>query len=289
MTVRVKIYAKLNLTLDVSKREGDYHLLDSVVTSIDTYDLIVAKSRKDGKINIVFKGLGAEYIPENNNAKKAGEKYSSTFGGFGADITIYRNIPVGAGLGSSSADAAGVIKALALINKNKDTVALKRIADELGSDTGYMLFGGFCRMKGRGNYLMPLEDNGNKWYFLIFDLGEGCSTKECFNLFDEIGESTQNTDEFIREYQENGVTGACKHLSNDLKTPAEKLVPNIKTAISEAESFSPCGVNMTGSGSTVYAVFETKEMLMWAYSRYKGKFKVYYAESVKGDTVWKKE
>ena len=59
---------------------------------------------------------------------------------------------------------------------------------------------------------------------------------------------------------------------NDLYEPATHLLPAVKTAMEEALSFSPLGVTMTGSGSAVLALFETKELCDWAKSRYRGKF-----------------
>ncbi|MDE7159092.1 MAG: 4-(cytidine 5'-diphospho)-2-C-methyl-D-erythritol kinase, partial [Clostridiales bacterium] len=102
-TVRLNAYAKLNLTLDITGTEGGYHMLDSLVTTIDLFDRIVVKKRKDKLINVIMHGMGSESIePEHNNACLAGEAFVERFQTLGADITVYKNIPVGAGLGGSS-------------------------------------------------------------------------------------------------------------------------------------------------------------------------------------------
>ena len=79
-------------------------------------------------------GLGSDRIPpERNNAVKAGEAFVAAFGTRGADIRICKDIPMGAGLGGSSADAAGVLNALAKLYGVQDRQALKALADTLGS------------------------------------------------------------------------------------------------------------------------------------------------------------
>ena len=156
--VKIKSYAKINLTLEILGVEGGYHLLDSLVASVDMFDLIVLKKRKDKLSRVVMKGMGSESIPpEKNVALKAAELFSETFSKGGAEITVYKNIPIGAGLGGSSADAAGVLNGMAKLYGVEDREKLKALADSLGSDTGYMLSGGFARMQGRGEKVTPLK------------------------------------------------------------------------------------------------------------------------------------
>ena len=112
----VKSYAKVNLALNVTGCAGGYHLLDSVVASVDICDTVRAKPRKDALVNVYMRGMGSEGIPpEGNNAVRAAEAFVRAFGTKGADIQIDKDIPIGAGLGGSSADAAGVLNALAKV------------------------------------------------------------------------------------------------------------------------------------------------------------------------------
>ena len=144
---RVKSFAKVNLTLDITGVNGGYHMLDSVVASIDVADVITARSRRDGQINVTMHGEGSENIdPERNNAVKAARAFMHHFDTCGADIAVWKNIPVGAGLGGSSADVAGVLRAMAKLYNIDDFEAVKAIADSLGSDCGYMLTGGYARL-----------------------------------------------------------------------------------------------------------------------------------------------
>ena len=104
-TVRVKAYAKINLTLSVTGVKDGYHMLDSIVTSVDLYDAVKVKKRRDGLVSVTMRGCGSENIPfGSNNAVKAAQAFIEKYSTRGADITVNKNIPVGAGLGGSSAD-----------------------------------------------------------------------------------------------------------------------------------------------------------------------------------------
>lgn len=279
-TVRLNAYAKLNLTLDLLGSEGGYHLLDSLVTTVDLYDRIVVKKRKDALISVTMHGMGSEEIPpEKNNAQKAGERFVERFGSKGADITVYKNIPVGAGLGGSSADAAGVLNALAKLYEIKDEAARKELADSLGSDTGYLLSGGFARMRGRGEKVEPLG-GVPKLHFLLLCPKSGVSTADCYRLSDEFPKSSPHTERALEFLQSGNYEWAAKLFCNDLYPAATKLNPEVEMALRELKEFSPWGACMTGSGSGVFAIFETPELCEWAKSRYRGKCRAYVLKAV---------
>ena len=108
-TISVNAYAKVNFTLDILGRTGGYHRLDSLVCTVGLSDSVTAIKRADGRCYVAIEGLDADALPRANNAVRAAEAFFSAFGGGGAEIRIVRSVPVGAGLGSSSADAAGVL------------------------------------------------------------------------------------------------------------------------------------------------------------------------------------
>lgn len=273
-TVRLSAGAKLNLTLDVLGRRENYHSIDSLVTSIDLSDRIVAKKRKDGQIFVQMHGMGSENIPpDKNNAQRAGERFVQAFQTTGADIAVYKNIPIGAGLGGSSADAAGVLRALGKLY-GVPLEALKPVADELGSDTGYLLSGGFARLRGRGEQVELLGDPPDL-HFLLLCPKEGVSTAECYRKSDELAPLSPHTEEALSLINSGNLEWAVKLFSNGLFPAAKALCADICRAEEELLAFSPLKVNLTGSGSGVYAVFESRELCEWAKSRYKGKFRAY--------------
>ena len=256
-------------------------MLDSLVASVDLYDLVCLKKRKDRLSSVRIKGVGAEEIPQNNNALKAAEAFSEYFKTSGAEITIYRNIPVGAGLGSSSADIAGVLNGMAKLYGVDDEEELGRLALSLGSDTKYMLSGGFARMQGRGELLSPVDFDG-KLYMLCICPSTGVSAGACYKGYDERKKPPfeNATEKCIDALLRGDFESLGKGLKNDLYPPAADLNPDVKVAYEEAKEFSPLGVVMTGSGSAVLALFESKELCEWAKSRYKGKFQTFLLETV---------
>ncbi len=283
-TVKIKTYAKINLTLELTGVEKGYHTLDSLVTNVDIFDLIVLKKRKGALSSVTMKGMGSESIPpEKNNALKAAEAFSQAFQTAGAEITVYKNIPIGAGLGGSSADVVGVLNGMAALYGVTDREKLKALADSLGSDTGYMLDGGYARMRGRGEQVERLSLT-NKLHFLLLCPQSDVSTAACYRAYDELPKTLEYrgspTEDCIRALQKSNVNEGGRYLMNDLFRAACSLNEEVGRAYAEAESFSPLGVCMTGSGSGVFALFERKELCEWAKSRYRGKCKAYVIETV---------
>lgn len=280
-TSRVSAYAKLNLTLDIVGEKDGYHVLDSLVTTVNLADRIVAKKRKDHLVGVRMHGMKSEGIqPEENNALKAGEAFVARFGTLGADITVYKNIPVGAGLGGSSADAAGVLNAMAKLYEISDGAALKELADSLGSDTGYLLQGGLARMTGRGECIARLSDTPELW-FLVLCPQAGVSTPQCYAAYDELAISSfPRTERVIAEFEKGNAEWAASNFGNDLYEPAAQLNPAVKEALSALRHFSPSGAGLSGSGSACFAVFPTRELCEWAKSRYRGKCRAYVLKSI---------
>lgn len=273
-TVKIKAYAKINLSLNIKGVENDYHMIDSIVASVDIADVIVLRSRKDKLLNVYMKGLGFETLPPHlNNAVKAGELFLERFNTCGADITIYKNIPAKAGLGGSSADAAGVIKGLAKMYGIDDREAVFELACQCGSDTPYMLEGGFARLKGRGEIVEKIQTDLSLRLLLLLPKS-GVSTKDCYAEYDK-----EPDDPLRDDSQKAGDALVQKDLTllggsmyNALERAAIKLNPDVGGALAVLRGFSPLGAAMTGSGSCVYALFENDQYTQWAASRYRGRF-----------------
>jgi 4-diphosphocytidyl-2-C-methyl-D-erythritol kinase len=283
-TVKVKSYAKVNLTLEIVGTDGGFHLLDSLVASVNLFDTLVLKKRKDNLCSVLMKGLGTDIPPEENNALKAGEAFAKEFGTTGADITVYKNIPLGAGLGGSSADIAGVLNGMAKLYGIEDEERIARLADSLGSDVRYMLKGGFARMQGRGERVTPLPIKERLWLFMICPK-EGVSSRECYRKYDDMtalhAENRSGvTEKCVEALLKNNQNEGGRYLSNDLYEPAACLCEDVKEAYETAKGFSPLGVAMTGSGSAVFALFETREFCEWAKSRYRGKARTFVVDTV---------
>lgn len=293
-TVKIKAYAKINLTLEIVGSENGFHMLDSMVASVDLFDFIVLKKRKDKLSSIVMHGMGSETIPpEKNNALKAAERFSEKFGVNGADITVYKNIPMGAGLGGSSADASGVLNGMAKLYGIEDESAIDELANALGSDTGYMRKGGFARMRGKGDLVTPLPIS-ETLHFLALLPRTSVDTGACYKEYDAMPIKTGDknaTEKTMDALARKNAEEAGRYLTNDLFPPATRLNKDVERAYEEATSFSPFGAVMTGSGSCVLALFETRELCEWAKSRYKGKCTAFVLKTIVPEmqkkAIWK--
>lgn len=283
-TIKVNAHAKINLTLEITGEKEGYHLLDSLVASVDLCDVVTLKKRKNNLSSIQMKGLGSEEIPpEHNHALRIAERFSNAFKVNGVDITVHKNIPIGAGLGGSSADSSAVIGGMAKLYGIDDAERLQALADESGSDTRYMLSGGFARMQGRGTQVQALPDFPTLYFFAIIPKS-GVSAGACYQKYDELTKplrAQSKTEEAIRALQEKDIERLGRYLTNDLFAPACALNPDVYTAYTEMQAFSPLGVVMTGSGSCVLGLFETEELCRYAQSRYKGKYKTQVVKTVK--------
>ena len=279
-TLRINAYAKLNLTLDITGSDGGYHMLDSVVTTVDLFDRVVLKKRRDGLVGVTMHGMGSETIPpEANNAVRAAEAFVAAFGTAGVDITVWKNIPMAAGLGGSSADSAAVIAGMGRLFDVKDPKKLQQLAAACGSDTAYLLRGGMARITRRGECVAPLPFV--KMYFLVVVPERGVSTAEAYRTYDLGPQRRGVRSGAVQEALARGdVASAARWFGNDLYSAARAICAEAEEAYLAARSFSPLGAGMTGSGSAAFACFETRELAEWARSRFRGKHRCFVAESV---------
>lgn len=276
----VRIPAKINLTLDITGIKGGYHELLSLVTSVNIFDKICAKNRTDDKVTVTFTGLPCGVAGENSHAKKAAELFIKSFGGRGADITVKRGIPAGAGLGGSSADAAGALLCLKELRRKeligggkteKDIEAeLVNIANLLGSDTAYMLKGGYAVLSGRGEKIERLAER-KKFFYLIIAGKEGVSSSECYKRYDELGVKCASvTEKAARVLRCGDEKELAKLLKNDLYPAAAEILPEIGKNLSELSAYGAAA--MTGSGSATFGVYKSVKKRNAAYKKLKSKY-----------------
>lgn len=273
--VTVKSYAKLNICLKITGVENGYHMLESAVMTVDKYDVITVKKRKDNKILVSFTGKYA-FTPkfqEQTNAYKSAKLFMDTFKTSGVEVTVKRNIPDGSGMGSSSADIVGVLNAMKKLFKvDKDILPL---ANSLGSDCAVLLNGGFSKMKNRGELVESLKTEHN-YYFVVIHSKSKVGTKECFDLYDKefSKESKVNADLVCKGIADGDIDLIKENCGNDLYYPAIKLNPEIEKNLNVLKSLSPDVCLMTGSGSSCFSMYKEYEMASWAYEKLKKSYNV---------------
>lgn len=277
--VKVKIPAKLNLTLDVLGEKDGYHEIESLVASVNVYDTITVRQRRENIVSITFKGEPINLPPMNSSAYFAAQEFKKEFSGDGVDITIERSIPASAGLGGSSADIAGVLVALKKFYGISESA--EHIANKLGSDVAYMMRGGFAVMKNRGEQVEFLEDVKMKLYVIILKGTKGVSTGECYKKFDQLGKKFhKNTPIATRFLQDNDAKNLFGTFKNDLYESAKLILPEIEKNLISLKVFGTA--LMTGSGSATFAAFKTKKERDKAFKKL---FLVFGDRVIKAETV----
>lgn len=156
MKLTVRAPAKINLTLEVlSKRNDGYHEIRSVIQTIDLCDFIMIDKGEGTSFHSDLKGWDSD----KSLVSKAVNLFRETTGlSKGLSVTIEKNIPMMAGLGGDSSDAAAILRGLNRFSEsNLSFEELHRIAEQLGSDVPFFLYGGTALIEGRGEFVTPLS------------------------------------------------------------------------------------------------------------------------------------
>lgn len=263
-SITVKIPAKINLTLDILSENGGYHEIESLVASIDLVDAVTVFLKDGGEIGLEERGIPCGCPKEKNNAYKAARAFFAEYGG-SADISIEKNIPLGGGLGGSSADAAGVLKALATL-RGAEEETLNRLAESVGSDVKYMLGGGYAVMRGRGG-LIERIDSAVRLPLLLLTSSLPVDTGECYRRCDKTGvRPVLGTGQAVRCLKTGDMDGLRAALFNSMTEAAKSLNGEIGAHLAALESAGGTAL-MSGSGGTTYAVFETERERDAAYEK----------------------
>lgn len=232
--------AKINLFLHVVGRRPDgYHLLQSAFRLIDLADRLSFGTRSDGLVRRIN---AVEGIPEQDDlVVRAGEILQAETGcRKGADIRVEKNIPMGAGLGGGSSDAATTLLALnRLWQTGLDRAALAMLGLKLGADVPFFIFGRDAFAQGIGEHLQPMALDP-AWYVLISPK-VSIPTREIFTA----KELTRDSEAIkIADF-------AMSNTRNDLQAVACSRYPAVRDAIDWLGQHGPA--RMTGSGSCIFA------------------------------------
>lgn len=269
--VTVKIPAKINFTLDVLGKKGGYHDIESLVSNINIYDVITVKKRNDKRVTLLEKGIKAGCPVEANNAYKSAILFMQTFKTPGVDIVLDKKIPVGAGLGGSSADISGVLLAMKKLYGVKKE--LGAIADALGSDSKYMMMGGLAIISGKGSNIISLSEKV-KIRALVVLADFSVLSKECYEAFDKLNKTfPPKTNEAVHFIHDGDLKGFVSVLKNDLYFACAAMHPELEENLSALRGVGAVGCVMTGSGSAVYGVFKDKKSVDAAYRALYPKYK----------------
>ena len=251
--------AKVNLYLHVTgKRPDGYHLLESLVVFPNGGDKITVVRDRDLRLDITGPFSKTIGNTDENLILKAAHLLREEGGvDQGARITLVKNLPVSAGIGGGSADAAASLKLLNQLWKiGFSDFELSDLGLRLGADVPVCLLGKSAIMSGIGE---QLEEVGKipKIVIILVNSGIVMSTFDVFRRL-EIQEKTSS------QVWTSGASAPefCEALAaagNDLQAPAIEMAPEIETVLSEIEGQEGCRLaRMSGSGATCFGIFETE-------------------------------
>ena len=253
--MKLKAYAKINLGLKVKgKDEKGYHLLDMVMLPITLCDNIEITKRNDEEVNVIV--TNNNYLPKENSITKSirlmQEKYNFTTG---FDVKIEKNIPTQAGMGGGTSDAAEIIKAVnVLMDINVPLKELESLAMQVGSDVVYSLYSTLSRIQGTGEIYTKI-DKEFKYPILIIKPKSGIKTKDCFALYNKDEDNIkEDTIDKLIDSLEKDLYIVRKYAKNSLLRPAKKIAPIINKIIHTLLEHNLDLIQMSGSGSTIYAI-----------------------------------
>jgi len=245
--IRIAAPAKINFFLEITGRCPDgYHTLSIVFQTISLGDELVFEPAQDLSLTCSDSTLPTD---ERNLVMKAALRLRQALEeSQGAKIHLEKKVPMGAGLGGGSSDAAAVLKTLPVLwGRRISASALKTIAVELGADVPFFLKGGLCEASGIGEKLTPLPSLPETWLVVAYP-GFGVATKEAYA---RVRLPFPNP----RALDISRLTTDLFNRFEDLVFPVHPELPRLKQKLLQAGASAAL---MSGSGSAVFGLASSK-------------------------------
>jgi len=241
--------AKINLGLRIlRKREDGFHDIESIMIPVPIYDIIELSSSKE----FSYKQTGID-IPSEGSLGLVERAYMLMKNKYGigpVDIHLRKQIPIGAGLGGGSADAAFTLKGLnEWFDLGLPTETLEHLAAELGSDCPFFIVNQPALATGRGEQLHPMNVNLSGLYIAIYNPGIHVSTASAYgSIVPNPMHSIDHQIKALHEWQ--------AYYVNDFEKPVTLAHPEISLGIEDLTEKGAIYAAMSGSGSSYLGIFE---------------------------------
>ena len=250
-----KAPAKVNLFLEIlDKRDDGYHEIETIMQEIDLADILQFEETQEGvKLECNDKNIP---VSQDNLVCKAANLILKECGiKKGVLINLEKNIPVGAGLGGGSSDAAATLKALnSLWKVGLSNEELMEFAAKLGSDIPFFINGKTSLCRGRGELIAPVEVRSRMDYIILFPRVH-ISTETIYkNLKIDLTKKRKDVSFFLDALKYSEVASISKLLFNRLEEVIFATYPDLLQVKSDLESFDFCGVSISGSGSAFFGL-----------------------------------
>ena len=260
--------AKLNLDLRIIGRRSDgYHLLESVFTLISLYDRLWLRVNNNGQIKLhtPIENIDSQ---QDLTVRAATLLRQQSCKNLGADIWLQKNIPMGAGLGGGSSDAALVLMALNqlwLLNFNQ--IQLQQLGLQLGADVPFFIFGQTAFAQGIGEKLSRIQIP-KQWYVIIKPPVHVSTPK----IFAHKDLTRNSTPRIMPDFQ------ARQHWRNDMQKVVTAEYPEVKNALNVLANFGK--PMMSGSGSCVFLAFADEDTAQAVYNQVSNAHQAYCVASL---------
>ena len=259
--VEEKAYAKINLVLNIGDLRPDgYHDIQTIMQSLELHDDVTVE--QTGGITVT---ASVDTIPtdESNLAVKAVKAFAAKTGvpADGLSIHIEKRIPVAAGLGGGSSDAAATLRALnVLYETNLSVDELAEIGIEVGSDVPFCVHGGCAYVEGKGDMVVPTTPMPQ----CIIVIGKpdlAISTEKMYQRFDqaELPQRADHTPEIMLGLRWENLKAVAESVGNAFEQVLMKNERNTVDMMKEVmNQFGTLGTAMTGSGPAVFGIFDNE-------------------------------
>lgn len=261
--MELKAFGKINLALDViGRREDGYHLVRMIMQTVEVHDDVFIEKTSDGKVTMTTNDSSLP-VDDENLCIKAAKLLKEEFGfSEGVSIHLDKYIPVAAGMAGGSTDAAAVLKgvnelfALGLSNKDLMERGLK-----LGADIPYCIMGGTALSEGIGEELTEISPMP-KVPILIAKPPVNVSTGKVYGALDaKTDYEHPDIDGMIRAIEAKDVKTICEKMGNVLADVTMPMVPEVGRIRDIMLESDAVGAMMTGSGPTVFGIFDSDEKM----------------------------
>ena len=280
-TVKLNSYAKVNIGLKlIHKRVDGYHDISTVFQEIDLYDEITISRSSNSALGF---SSNVDWLKndQHNLCVIAYNRIKDLYDIGGVDINLVKNISKGSGLGSGSSNAAAVMKGLRKIfNLEVTDKVLEKIGKEIGADVPFFIRGATQIGEGTGEKLSDIKYtiDGS---FLIITPNISIDTKWAYsqikNVLDNAASSTKFSDLFC------GKTislDTLKFFENDFESVVFPTYPEIGAIKSELIALGAKFASLSGSGSTVFGIFDDNAKINKAFSHFSPMHKTHIAHPV---------
>lgn len=257
----IESYGKINLGLDILyKRKDGYHELRTIMQQISLKDTIILKEIEEG---IIIESNSSEIpLDSTNLVYKAWEKLSKINKiDKGIHIKINKEIPVAAGLAGGSTNAASVLKGLnEFWDLDLSEEELRTIGKDIGADVPYCIIGGTALAEGIGENLTKLKSFAGH-HILLINPGIGISTEDVYSKLDLEDKNRMDVNSIISSIESNDLELLSKNMINGMEKVVISENPIIGEIKQDILDCGAIGALMSGSGPTVFGLFQEEEKL----------------------------